>query len=82
MSPWKDALCLLAIFLACGLAGHLDYQDAIAMEAAMREDTHPPCSAPSSETAERAPRSQPDRMTTSLALITPTPEPACRPNEP
>jgi hypothetical protein len=39
MTSWKDVLCLLAIFVAYGLAGHLDYQDAVAMEEAMREDT-------------------------------------------
>ncbi|WP_038215266.1 hypothetical protein [Xenophilus azovorans] len=43
MSQWKDALCLLAIFAAYGLAGHLDYEDAVAMEEAMREETPSPC---------------------------------------
>lgn len=54
MTTWKDVLCLLAIFVAYGLAGHLDYQDAVAMEEAMRGDTPPPCLAPYDATAERA----------------------------
>lgn len=45
MSQWKDALCLLAVFVAYGLAGHLDYQDAVAMEEAMRDVAAVPCSA-------------------------------------
>lgn len=54
MTTWKDVFCLLAIFVAYGLAGHLDYQDAVAMEEAMRDDTPPPCLAPHDATAERA----------------------------
>ena len=42
----KDVLCLLAIFFAYGLAGHLDYRDAVAMEAAMREDLPQHCPVP------------------------------------
>lgn len=56
MTTWKDVLCLLAIFVAYGLAGHLDYQDAVAMEAAMREDLPPRCQAP---TGARAARQEP-----------------------
>ena len=43
MTDWKDVLCLVAIFLAYGLVGHLDYQDAVAMEQAMCEDAPQPC---------------------------------------
>lgn len=45
MSQWKDALCLLAVLVAYGLAGHLDYQDAVAMEEAMRDVAAVPCTA-------------------------------------
>ncbi|MCU7370017.1 hypothetical protein PEC18_03815 [Paucibacter sp. O1-1] len=55
MTHWKDALCLLAIFVAYGLAGHMDYQDAVAMEEAMREDTSQLCSMSTGATAEPTP---------------------------
>lgn len=62
MTHWKDALCLLLIFVAYGLAGHLDYQDAIAMEEAMREETPPPCFVPPGATAEPWPLFSVDAM--------------------
>lgn len=37
MSTFKDALCLLAIFIAYGLAGHMDYEDALMLEEAQRQ---------------------------------------------
>lgn len=66
----KDVLCLLAIFFAYGLAGHLDYQDAVAMEEAMRQDDPPPCATPQFEPA-------PAR----LARAEPHTPPACRPED-
>lgn len=36
MLDWKDALRLLAILLAWGVAGHFDYEDALALEEAKR----------------------------------------------
>jgi len=32
MSTLKDALCLLAIFFAYGITGHMDYEDAVMLE--------------------------------------------------
>ncbi|MDO8770942.1 MAG: hypothetical protein Q7K57_19985 [Burkholderiaceae bacterium] len=37
MSTFKDALCLLAIFIAYGLAGHMDCEDAVMLEEAQRQ---------------------------------------------
>ena len=36
MSTLKDVLCLLAIFVAYGIAGHMDYEDAVPQEEAQR----------------------------------------------
>ena len=36
MSPLKDALCLLAIFFAYGITGHMDYEDAVMLEKTQR----------------------------------------------
>jgi hypothetical protein len=36
MSPLKDALCLLAILVAYGIVGRMDYDDAVMLEAAQR----------------------------------------------
>ena len=36
MSTLKDVLCLFAIFVAYGIAGHLDYEDAVPQEKAQR----------------------------------------------
>lgn len=36
MSTLKDALCLLAIFFAYGITGHMDYEDAVMLEEAQR----------------------------------------------
>lgn len=55
MSQWKDILRLLAILAAYGLAGHLDYQDAILMEEALRDDMQAPCAAPLSAATDEAP---------------------------
>ncbi|AEB85666.1 MULTISPECIES: hypothetical protein [Comamonadaceae] len=56
----KNVLCLLAIFFAYGLAGHLDYQDAVAMEEAMRQDDPPSCATPQFEsTPARLARAEP-----------------------
>ncbi|QDL38713.1 hypothetical protein [Rhodoferax sediminis] len=36
MSTLKDALCLLAIFFAYGITGHMDYEDAVMLEETQR----------------------------------------------
>lgn len=36
MSTFKDALCLLAIFFAYGITGHMDYEDAVLLEETQR----------------------------------------------
>jgi hypothetical protein len=66
----KDVLCLLAIFVAYGLAGHLDYQDAVAMEEAMRQDTPASCAT-----------LQPEPSPTRLAQAGPNTPPACPPED-
>lgn len=84
MTSWKDAPCLLAILVAYGLAGHLDYQDAVAMEEAMRDDmpppcSAPPCSAPPGVTAARASLSPTDVRPTRLGPTAAISHPACGP---
>lgn len=69
MTTWKDVLCLLVIFVAYGLAGHLDYQDAVAMEEAMRDDLRPPCFAPPCATPKGGARSQPDGSPARLGAV-------------
>jgi len=43
MLHWKDILCLLAILMAWGLAGHFDYEDALALEEAQRDYARQHC---------------------------------------
>ncbi|UEC01754.1 hypothetical protein [Burkholderia vietnamiensis] len=43
MLDWKDALRLLAILAAWGLAGHFDYEDALALEKANRAQSMQNC---------------------------------------
>lgn len=78
MTAWKDVLCLLAIFVAYGLAGHLDYQDAVAMEEAMRDDPRLPCSAPPCATPERATR--PDGLPAPSGAVATCSPPVCQPD--
>jgi hypothetical protein len=81
MTEWKDVLCLLAIFMAYGFSGHLDYQDAIAMEEAMREDTPPHCSAPSGAEAEGTPPLAADARVVRLGATAATSSPVCGPDK-
>jgi len=37
MSTFKDLLCLLVIFVAYGITGHMDYEDAVALEQVVKE---------------------------------------------
>jgi hypothetical protein len=39
MSTFKDVLCLLAIFVLYGIAGRLDYEDAVELEQ-IRQERH------------------------------------------
>ena len=43
MSTFKDALCLLSIFIAYGVTGRLDYEDAILLEQIQQERRHADC---------------------------------------
>ena len=36
MVPFKDALCLLAMLVAYGIAGRMDYEDAVMLEQAQQ----------------------------------------------
>ena len=40
MSTLKDALCLLAIFLAYGITGHMDYEDAVMLKETQQHLRH------------------------------------------
>lgn len=80
MTHWKDALCLLAIFVAYGLAGHMDYQDALAMEEAMREDVPTTCPVPPGATAESAPLLSTDAMPVRHGAPASISAPACVPD--
>lgn len=37
MTTFKDLLCLLAIFVTYGIAGHMDYEDPVALEQIVKE---------------------------------------------
>jgi len=80
MSPWKDALCLLAVLVAYGLAGHLDYQDAVAMEEGMREDIPPPCFAPLDATTDSAAPHPTEAIAFRLEATSAISHPACVPD--
>ena len=43
MTAFKDVLCLMAIFIAYGIAGRLDYEDAVRLEQITRERQHAEC---------------------------------------
>jgi hypothetical protein len=43
MTTIKDVLCLLAIFVAYGIAGRLDYEDAVELEQIIKERHHADC---------------------------------------
>lgn len=40
MSTIKDALCLLVIFFAYGITGHMDYEDAVMLEETQQHLRH------------------------------------------
>lgn len=80
MTDWKDVLCLVAIFLAYGLVGHLDYQDAVAMEQAMCEDAPQPCYALPRETEERPHALTADAMPPCDEASVAISHPACGPD--
>lgn len=43
MTTFKDVLCLVAIFVAYGIVGRLDYEDAVRLEQIIRERHHADC---------------------------------------
>ena len=43
MTTFKDVLCLLAIFVAYGIVGRLDYEDAVGLEQIIKERHHADC---------------------------------------
>ena len=43
MTAFKDVLCLMAIFIAYGIAGRLDYEDAVRLEQITQERQHAEC---------------------------------------
>ena len=43
MTAFKDVLCLMAIFIAYGIAGRLDYEDAVLLEQITQERQHAKC---------------------------------------
>ena len=43
MSTFKDVLCLLAIFVLYGIAGRLDYEDAVGLEQIRQERLQAAC---------------------------------------
>ena len=43
MTTFKDVLCLLAIFVAYGIVGRLDYEDAVGLEQIIKERHHAAC---------------------------------------
>lgn len=81
MTQWKDILCLLAILVAYGLAGHLDYQDAVAMEAAMSDALKQRCTRPIGTKETHASQAQPNVTPARFISTAPEPQPACRSDE-
>ncbi len=43
MTAFKDVLCLLAIFIAYGIVGRLDYEDAVRLERIRQERRDADC---------------------------------------
>ncbi len=43
MTTFKEALCLLSIFIAYGVTGRLDYEDAVQLEQIRRERRDADC---------------------------------------
>ena len=43
MTTFKNVLCLLAIFIAYGITGRLDYEDAVRLEQIRQERRHAGC---------------------------------------
>ena len=54
MSTFKDVLCLLSIFIAYGVTGRLDYEDAVQLEQMRQERRNADCllTTPSEEREE------------------------------
>lgn len=90
MSTLKDALCLLAIFFAYGITGHMDYEDAVMLEEAQRHQQPststacwPAITSPTRHLAAQVhhlePEPQSENLSGSASGTSPeTPEP-CRP---
>lgn len=57
MTAFKDVLCLMAIFIAYGIAGRLDYEDAVLLEQITQERQH---AEPISNPSPNPPSSRPD----------------------
>jgi hypothetical protein len=65
MSTLKDALCLLAILIVYGIAGHMDYEDAVAAQEIQQASLHPdhpecPTAAPSVDPERSPPTERPN----------------------
>jgi hypothetical protein len=56
MSHWKNLLCLAGIFAAYGLAGHLDFEDEVALDHVRRADLAEAASAQSRALAPEKPQ--------------------------
>jgi hypothetical protein len=54
MSYWKDTLYFLAILVIFGIAGHFDYQDAVALEKAAHKQALRPCTKDGSQAPKSA----------------------------
>lgn len=57
MTSFKNVLCLLVIFIAYGIVGRLDYEDAVQLEQIRQKRRHADCLAASTPSA-RAPLAQ------------------------
>ena len=83
MFTLKDTLCLLAIFFAYGITGHMDYEDAVMLEATQRPlrpsastDCWPTFSSPTNSPASQVHRlgASPQRDDLSDHACGPSPE--------
>jgi len=54
MSYWKDTLCFLTIIVLWAIVGHFDYEEAVVLDKAARNQALQPCPKPGSQVPESA----------------------------
>ena len=82
MSTLKDTLCLLAIFFAYGITGHMDYEDAVMQEEVQRHvqpsastDCWPTITLPTGNPVAQVRHPESDPQSNDLSDLTSGPQP-------